>query len=197
MNSAAVASCLGKRGVSGTFASALWVLDTLFNLARVGVDGVNVHTLPTAAYNLFSFKYVRRHWEAAVNPEYYGMLLFAQAFPPGGRLLPVSESETGPLKLWATRGRDGKTRVVLINKDLSSAYQVDLQAGPAVDPGRLVRLQAPGLDATRGVSLGGQTFGAWTRTGSLEGQQEIETVRPTGGGYSVTVPPGSAALLTL
>ena len=41
-------SCSGKRGVSDTFASALWMLDTLFNMASVGVDGVNIHSLPGA-----------------------------------------------------------------------------------------------------------------------------------------------------
>jgi Glycosyl hydrolase family 79 C-terminal beta domain len=194
MNSAAVAACLGKRGVSGTFASALWVLDTLFNLASVGVDGVNVHTLPTAAYELFSFRYTKRHWEASVHPEYYGMLLFAQAFPPGARLLPVSMSQSTPLKVWATRASDGTTRVVLINKDLSTAYQVALQLPGQPGPARLVRLAAPGVGATRGVTLGGQTFGAETRTGTLAGPH-TETVTPMRGAYAVTLPPGSAAML--
>ncbi len=36
----------GRTGISDTFASALWVLDTLFNMAAVGVNGVNIHTLP-------------------------------------------------------------------------------------------------------------------------------------------------------
>ena len=81
MNSA---SCSGKQGVSDTFASALWVLDTLFNLAAVGVDGVNVHSLPGAAYELFTFQHTSSGWQAFVHPEYYGMLMFAQAFPPGG-----------------------------------------------------------------------------------------------------------------
>ncbi|MGH2926677.1 MAG: hypothetical protein ACRDL8_00550, partial [Solirubrobacteraceae bacterium] len=51
MNSA---SCEGARGVSDTFASALWALDTMFNLAAAGVDGVNVHMLPGSAYELFT-----------------------------------------------------------------------------------------------------------------------------------------------
>jgi hypothetical protein len=195
MNSAAVASCLGKQGVSGTFASALWVLDTLFNLASVGVDGVNVHTLPTAAYELFTFRYTHRHWEAFVHPEYYGMLLFSQAFPPGARLLPVSTSASGPLKVWATRAPDGTTRVVLINKDPSNAYQVQLSG--LSGSGRLVRLQAPSVDARDGVSLGGQTFGGETRTGTLPPATQTETVTPAGGVYGITVPPGSAAMLTL
>jgi hypothetical protein len=49
----------GTRGVSNTFASALWVLDTLFETARVGVDGVYVHTLPGARYQPFAFTHTR------------------------------------------------------------------------------------------------------------------------------------------
>jgi len=195
MNSAAVASCLGRRGVSGTFASALWVLDTLFNLASVGVDGVNIHTLPTAAYELFSFRYRQRHWEAFVHPEYYGMLLFTQAFSPGARLLPVSVSPSGPLKVWATRATDGTTRVVLINKDPSNGYQVKLQVPGALGPAQLERLQAPSVSSTSGVTLGGQTFGGETRTGTL-GKPHTETAIPVAGSYVLTVPAASATLLT-
>ena len=43
MNSA---SCEGAKGVSDTFASALWSLDTMFNFAAQGVQGVNFHMLP-------------------------------------------------------------------------------------------------------------------------------------------------------
>ena len=55
INSAALRRCLGRTGVSDTFASALWMLDTLFNMASVGVDGVNFHSLPGADYELFTF----------------------------------------------------------------------------------------------------------------------------------------------
>src|SRR5207342_66609 len=89
----------GVKGVSDTFASALWVLDTLYNLASVGVDGVNVHSLPGAAYELFTFEHTSSGWQAFVHPEYYGMLLFAQSFPPGAQLLPVSENPTGLVKV--------------------------------------------------------------------------------------------------
>ncbi|MDQ6803804.1 MAG: hypothetical protein M3065_02295, partial [Actinomycetota bacterium] len=41
MNSVA---CAGTHGVSDTFSSALWMLDTLFEMANVGVDGVNIQT---------------------------------------------------------------------------------------------------------------------------------------------------------
>ena len=112
-------ACSGIKGVSNTFASALWALDTLFNMASVGIDGVNFHTLPHAGYELFTFKHVNGTWEAFVHPEYYGMLMFGQAAPPGSQLLPVTVP-SGPVKIWATHSPDGRTRVVLINKSLST-----------------------------------------------------------------------------
>jgi hypothetical protein len=193
MNSA---SNSGQPGTSDTFASALWVLDTLFNLARVGVDGVNLHSLPGAAYELFTFSQPGATWQAFVHPEYYGMLTFAQAFPPGARLLPVT-APGGPLKVWATRGADGHTRVVLINKDPSADYQVQLQV-PGADPlhsASLERLAAPGLGSTNGVTLGGQSFGDATTSGILPPPQ-TQPALAFNGSYAVDLPPGSAVLLT-
>jgi hypothetical protein len=115
------ASCGGKRGVSDSFASAPWMLDTLFNLARVGVDGVNVHTFPGAAYAPFSAS-------GHLAPEYYGMLMFAHAFPPGARLLRTAVTPSGPLKAWATIGAGRRMRIVLINKSTHRTYQVRLRA---------------------------------------------------------------------
>jgi hypothetical protein len=190
------ASCSGKQGVSDTFASALWVLDTLFNLASVGVDGVNVHSLPHAAYELFTFQQTSSGWEAFVHPEYYGMLLFAQSFPPGAQLLPVNVNPSGPLKVWATRSTDFQTRVVLINKDPTQSYTVQVQVPGLTNQAHLERLQAPDVFSTNGVTLGGQTFGDETPNGILPGPPQTETVSPALGSYTVTMPPASAALLT-
>ena len=193
MNSA---SCSGKKGVSDTFAAALWVLDTLYNLAAVGVDGVNVHSLPGAAYELFTFEHTSSGWQAFVHPEYYGMLLFAQSFPPGAQLLPVSENPTGLVKVWATRSPDFQTRVVLINKDPTTSATVQLQVPGFTSDAHLERLEAPAVSSTDGVTLGGQSFGDETTTGTLPGPPQTETVSPVLGSYTVTLPPGSAALLT-
>jgi hypothetical protein len=58
------------------------------------------------------------------------------------------------------------------------------------------RLSAPGLDATSGVSFGGRTFGPSTTTGTLSGAPATETVTPLLGTYSISLPAGSAALVT-
>lgn len=196
MNSAAYAACLGRHGVSETFGSALWVLDTLFNLQSVGVDGVNIHTLPRAAYELFTFNHTSAGWKAFVHPEFYGMLMFTQAFPPGAQPLPVSVSPSGPVKVWATRAPDFKTRVVLINKDPANGYQVQVQLSGPSGPANLEWLQAPSVTSTSGVTLGGQTFGAETTSGRLAGTSQIQTVDPVLGTYTISVPPASAVLLT-
>ena len=70
--------------------SALWALDALFELPPVGVDRVNIHSYPGATYELFTFAREHGSWRAFVEPEYYGMLMFAQAPPPGSRLLGIS-----------------------------------------------------------------------------------------------------------
>jgi hypothetical protein len=191
------ASSSGQKGVSDTFGSALWMLDTLFNMTSVGVDGVNIHSLPGARYELFSFSHAHGHWQAFVHPDYYGMLMFVQAFPVGAKLLQTS-APNGPVKVWATLARDGHTRVVLINKDPANAYQVQVQMQNAAlpDQATIERLEAPSVDATNGVTLAGQTFGNETTTGTLSGTPLTEAALPLGGSYSVTLPPASAALVT-
>jgi hypothetical protein len=189
------ASCKGAPGVSDTFSSALWVLDTLFNLASVGVDGVNIHTLPGAPYQPFSFTTVGSRWRATVHPLYYGLLMFAQAFPPGARLLSVA-APTGPVKAWATLAPDGRTRVVLINKDPSDPVVVTVQLPQDSRPLTVERLSAPGLSATADVRLGGESFGTETATGTLPLVRRAQQLTATPDGYEVALPAASAVLLT-
>jgi hypothetical protein len=58
-------SCGADRAVSYTFASSLWAVDAMFELARVGVDGVNLHTFPGAGYELFELTMADGRWQAA------------------------------------------------------------------------------------------------------------------------------------
>ena len=190
------AACSGRRSVSNTFASALWMLDTLFNMAAVGVDGVNIHTLPGSAYEPFTFTHHGSAWHAFVHPAYYGMLMFAQAFPAGAQLLPVV-APSGPVKVWATQAPGGgRTRVVLINKDTTTAASVQLQLPGPQTTAAAESLLAPSVSATAGVTLGGRTFGSSTDTGRLQGSAITSPIIPQGGVYSVQVPPASAMLLT-
>ena len=59
-------SCGADLAVSDTFASSLWAVDAMFEMVRVGVDGVNLHTFPGAGYELFRIAHDGTHWTAAV-----------------------------------------------------------------------------------------------------------------------------------
>jgi hypothetical protein len=189
-------SCHGKPGVSNSFASALWVLNTLFSFARAGVDGVNIHTFPGAAYQLFSFTQTAGQWSGTVAPEYYGLEMFAQAAPPGARLLSVNVSD-GAVKAWATRAPDGTTRVVLINDSTTHGRLVTVQPPQPSGVATVETLSAPSATATGDVSIGGQSFGSRTLTGSLSGRPQVTYLVPTAGDFVVAMPPASAATLTL
>ena len=123
----------GRRPGSATrFASALWVLDTLFNLAGVGVDGVNFHTLPGSAYELFTLSQTPSGaWQAVVHPEYYGLLMFAQAFPAGARLLPVTAPGRAGQGLGDRRPPTAASASSLINKDPTAGTTVAGRSSPA------------------------------------------------------------------
>jgi hypothetical protein len=190
-------SCGAAPGVSNAFASALWALDALFEMAQVGVDGVNIHTYPGATYQLFTFAHSRRGWSAFVAPEYYGMLMFAQAAPPGSRLVPTTITNAQGITVWATRGRAGHTRVALINESLDRRTVAIPSAGASPLPAALEILRAPRLTSTSGVTLGGQSFGTRTTTGLLAGHSSIDKVTSSHGSYEFTLPGNSAALLTL
>ena len=189
-------SCGDDPAVSKSFASALWALDALFEMARVGVDGVNIHSYPGATYELFRFSRANGSWRADVEPEYYGLLMFAQAAPPGSRLENVSEADEGEVKAWATRAADGTLRVVAIN-DGAGARTIAVRASFASGVATLERLQAPRLSSRGGVTLGGQSFGSSTSTGVLAGQQRVLPVRSQAGEYVFRLPAGSAAMLTV
>jgi hypothetical protein len=188
-------SCGSVPAVGQSFGSALWVMGVLFQMANVGVDGVNIHTYPAAPYNLFTFSRVNGIWSGSVQPEYYGMQMFAQAAPPGSRLVRVSGVPT-PMQAWATRARDGTLRVLLINPGRSTqrlAFTGPVRAAAAT----LERLEAPSLSSEVGVTLGGRTYGSHTYSGLLQGPPSVETVTPAAGKYRVTVPAGSAMLLSV
>jgi hypothetical protein len=215
----------GAAGVSDTFTSALWILDTLFEFARAGVAGVNVHTFPSAQYALFSGPQPGG-W--VVYPEYYGMLAFARAAPVGSQLLSVTGSaatEAPLVKVWAVQTLAGTLHVVAINKDLVPHTVVLRGAGvpyprtatisvlraPPTAPSAtcFVPLNFTGLCARAGVTLGGATFGPpdpaggdHTSTGVLGrppphtcASLEACTSQPRDGGVELTLAPGTATIL--
>lgn len=189
-------SCGGFRGVSDTFASSLWVLDALFELAKIGVDGVNIHTVPGTINEVLGPSFAHGRWSVR-HPEYYGMMMFAQAAPAGSRLLRLSSTPPPDVRVFATQATNGTVRIALINDRLSGPQTIRLRIPSPGDPAVVEQLPSPSVHATTRVSLGGQTFGDATTTGVLAGAQTPVELGAVRGVYAVRLPAASATLLTL
>ncbi len=184
--------CNSEQGSGHTFAAALWELEAAFEAARAGFDGINLHTRDGVSTEPFRFTRSGGVWRGYVSADYYGLLAFAQAAPRGSQLLSVSGAG-GSLRAWATRAPGGVTRLVLINFARRGGQVVSVKAPGDRGTAVLVRLSAPSAGATGGVTLGGQSFGASTKTGLLIGpERTMQTPLAR-----VWMPASSAAILTL
>jgi hypothetical protein len=195
----------GIAGISDAFGSALWSIDTMFEYANAGLDGVNWHGTSGCTYCAFTFAphnvggnnyiYPLQH----VAPLYYGMLFFHQAAGNGAHLLPVTLNSSGGtvpnIKIWSTIDSNNTVRVAIINKDKTFAGTVAVSlAGHG--SAQVTRLVAPSYTATSGVSIGGQTFDG-SIDGKLLGSASGETQSASNGIYYIPVQPTSAVLLTI
>jgi hypothetical protein len=178
----------GKAGVSDTFASALWALDYVLELASFGCAGVNMETgvnhLGWISHYTPIGDDLKDNYSAA--PEYYGLLAFSQM--PKGELLAV-DCQAGGTNLTAYAVRNGREMcVAVINKDKSQDATVTIK-GVSVRSAAVMRLTASSLTAMSGITLGGASVdgeGSWTG--------KRENVHLASG---LKVPTGSAALVWL
>jgi hypothetical protein len=182
-------TCGGLRGVSDTFATALWAPDTLFEVLRAGVDGVNIHIRATTINAPFLL--TRRGMVA--RPLMYGLLLFTRTLGPGARLMRLTLHADGHarLKAWAVRLRGRIVHVLLINKGVRAA-RVFVRL-PSHGLATVQRLLARSASARWGITLAGQRL---DRAGRWTGRRLLEKLAPHARGYVVAVPGLSAGLLS-
>ncbi len=172
-------SCRGSAGVSDTFASSLWILDALFSMAKAGVAGVNIHTLPGAAYQPFKLvEAAKGPLQWTVTPMYYGMLAFADAVPPGSQLLDLSGRSRPEVRTWAVLTPSHLVNVVVINEG-SRAWTVPVDVPGAQGAATVTRLQAPSLEAAAGVTLAGGASGRRPAPARLGGRRRCRAWSPT------------------
>ncbi len=182
-------TCGGRVGVSNAFATALWAPDALFELLRTGVDGINLHVRSDAVNAPFT---LTGHGLGA-RPLLYGLIAFAQTLGTDPqRLVParVLAAPSVHLKAWAVRDASNGLHVLLIDKGtrpVTVTLRIEASARAS-----LQRLLAPSAAARSGVTLGGRRLG---RDGRWFGRAQTETITPGPGGYTVTLPRQSAALI--
>jgi hypothetical protein len=187
----------GQQGVSDTFISALWAVDYMFEVAKRGGSGVNFHNGENGQDGTVPFYYEplkeTNGAVVAVQPEYYGLLLFAEAGTGPLASTTVTTSDQF-FTAWAIKA-SGFTSVVLNNRDASAAVNVTLDLGSAVTSASAIYLEGTpdgSLTAAAGsVTLAGAQVsptGEWPRNAPY-----IQMV--TGNNVSVYVPAASAALV--
>ena len=181
-------TCGGRRGVSNTFATALWAPDALFALLRRGVAGVNLHLRANAINAPFAF--ARRGLSA--RPLFYGLLMFTRTLGPRARLIAVGTHapRASHLVVWAVR-TSGEWHVLLIDKG-PRRVRVTVVL-PTTGPAAVQRMLARSPRAQAGVTLGGRWL---DRRGRWQGRASHELVSRGRRGYVLTLPRYSAALVS-
>lgn len=189
-------TCGGLAGFSNSMGPSLWALNVLPLYAQTGVTGVNFESRPNTAQNLIQPTPTATGWQVTVQPEYYGMLAFAQLTPPGSRILNVSTDPGGGLLAWAVQTPQHTVNIVVTN-EMDIPTRVAVNAAGARGPAITETLQnsSGDLAATTGVTLGGQTISP--ETGLLSGTPVRPQVAQRKGVYDLTVAPASATILTV
>ena len=139
--------CGGDAGISDSFGEALWALNVLPALWRAGVQGVDFQTVDGNLNQMVTAKHGASGWSVSVEPEYYGLLTFAEAAPAGSHLLRLSNPGLTNFYQFAVRAPDGSERVVLTNVG-SVARTIGVTASGTHGTGSLSLLSARSLSAT-------------------------------------------------
>lgn len=147
-------------------AGALWAIDYMYTLATKGCSGVNMETGVNHRDFISSYSPIgddeNGHYTA--KPEYYGMLAFSLGGK--GQVLETEMDASAPeVKTYATQPDREALTLTLLNKG-SEASSLTVTIGNRMDGRKasIIRLSAPAVDATAGVTLGGAevtSAGTW------------------------------------
>jgi hypothetical protein len=196
----------GIKGVSDTYASALWAMDYSLQMAREGFAGVNLHSgLGVCDAPLYNGKFQLYTPICAANeadekakiykarPGFYGLYMASRMGP--GRFVPVNLTTDRNINAYAVRGNDGRTRLALIQKDdtATAPVQVGITVGRGSGTAEVVRLAGGALTDRDGVTVQGATV---DRRGHLP-RKPADRVRVKHGNLAVTLAAGSAVVITL
>ncbi len=156
------ASCSGIPGVSDTFASALWVVDYLLAAAEHDATAVDFHTAldhACAAYSAICPTSADAADQYSPQPMYYGLL--AVRLLGTGTLQPLSLADpSGTITAHAVKTPDGTWRLAIENLGPNPATIHIQPPIPHATTARVLRLTAPSLTATTGVTLQGAEVAA-------------------------------------
>ena len=200
-------ACGTMRGVTNTFANALWSVDTLFNAAANNITRWNFHGCwwPWDDFTPIAVADMARG-NLIVRPLFYGMWVFTHAIANNSRLVnaTVVTSTEKRIKAHATLNRN-RVVVVLLHKGNESFDACDVTVtllqpsdGPSYR-GRYVKIRrlltkGGAINATSGLTYDGMTFDG-TMDGYPTGSSanEVTTVSERSS-FRVSVAPASVVV---
>ena len=138
--------------------SALWLSDFLFDVARSHVSQVDVQEINGNNY------YDPIDISGTPRPIYYGLLLYHAMVPAGSEFLVTKITTSMNVTSYADRTGNGRLNVLLVNKG-PTAGNIVVTTDRTYSSASDYSLQAPGLAATTGITLGGNgvsSQGIWS-----------------------------------
>jgi hypothetical protein len=203
----------GKPGMSNAFASSLWGADYMLHLADLGCTGVNLHG-GSSAFLIASLgghtpgiegttysQAVRGGFYTPISSEpskeikampiFYGMML-ANQFAGGTPLDVNGIMQNLNVSAYAVKHEHG-FKIAVFNKDELKAIDLSVQVPQSVKNTTVWRMQAPTLDSTEEISLGGAEILAHAKWKP----KTNEKVKIKNGISTIQVPAFSAILLFL
>ncbi|MGB8536475.1 MAG: glycosyl hydrolase family 79 C-terminal domain-containing protein [Acidobacteriaceae bacterium] len=180
----------GAAGVSNSYASSLWVLDFLFNVAMAGAIGVNMH----GGGNAPGYTPIADDSGAVIEarPEYYGLLLFALA---GTGTLMETQLSIGTVDAtaYALKTPGGGLNLIVVNKDTLQNLTLTIQANQAIQTASMQLMTGPSLAAISGVTIQGATV----NPDGTFAPASPGTLTPSDGQTTCFIPALSAALISI
>jgi hypothetical protein len=144
----------GAASVSDSYASSLWVIDFLFNVALGGAVGVNMH----GGGNGPGYTPIADDSGGVIGarPEYYGLLLFALA---GSGTLLETELSVGSVDAtaYAVRTPSGGLNLIVVNKDTLQNLPLTIQTNQNIRTATMRLMTGASLAATSAVTIQGAT----------------------------------------
>ena len=180
----------GKKGVSDIFASALWALDFMWNVAENKGQGINFH----GGGSFFVYTPVAdENGVFVAQPEYYAMLAFKYG-GTGKTIIPVTTNDAGyNFSAHACTNADKTYSITLINKEAAKNFCFTVKLNNAASTIQVARLIAPAINSAKGITFAGSAVNA---DGTfIPAVTEQYTV--TNQSFVVKIPAGSAAVITV
>jgi hypothetical protein len=178
----------GKHGVSDVFASALWALDFMWEVAEYKGEGVNFH----GGRSFFVYSPIAaENGTFTARPLYYGMLAFKYG-AVGQAIIPVKYTRAGyNISAHACVSADSTYTITLINKEVKSSFSFVIQLEKTATNVRVARLTAQAITSVDGITFANSAVN--TDGGFKPAITEQYPINQNS--FIVNVPAGSAAIV--